>query len=157
MAFKLSTGLIDAMLGVGSFKDTMAHGVLYIFSGVQPTDADATETQGAVLLNKITLSSGAFVSGVNTNGLVWDTPAAKVINKPTGDVWSGVGIADGQAGWFRFYGNTVVSGASITAIRFDGRITLPNGGGEMVLSSLTIATGASTIIRNSSFTLAIGG
>ena len=153
MALKLSTGLVNSILDTASFKTSMASGILYIFSGSQPADANSIETAGAVNLLKVTLASGAFTSGVSTNGLLWDDAVVNVISKAVSQTWSGVGIADGVAGWFRFYANTVVQGASTTAIRFDGRITVTGGGGELELSSTTIATGATTTITAASFTM----
>ena len=153
MALKLSTGLVNNVLDSASFKDSMANGILYIFSGSQPATADAIETAGAVNLVKVTLASGAFTSGVSTNGLLWNDAVLNVISKGSGQTWSGVGLADGTAGWFRFYANTVVQGASTSAIRFDGRITVTGGGGELELSSTTIATGATTTITAASFTM----
>ena len=50
----------------GSLKDLFRNGVLDIFSGTQPTDADTTES--GTKLVRITLSSGAFVAGTATNG-----------------------------------------------------------------------------------------
>ena len=153
MALKLSTGLVNNVLDSASFKDSMASGILYIFSGSQPANADAIETPGAVNLLKITLASGAFTSGVTTNGLLWDDAVLNVISKDVTQVWSGVGIADGTAGWFRFYANTVVQGASTSAVRFDGRVTVTGGGGDLELSSTTIATGATTTITAAAFTM----
>ena len=39
MALRLSTGLRDKLLGTQSFKDSMAAGVIRVFSGVQPSSS----------------------------------------------------------------------------------------------------------------------
>ena len=153
MALKLSTGLVNGILDTNCFKTLMGHGILYLYSGLQPATADAIETAGSVALLKVTLASGAFTSGVSTNGINWDDAVLNVISKAAAETWSGVGIADGTAGWFRFYANTVVLGASTSAVRFDGRISSVGGGGEIELSSTTIATGATTTITAASFTI----
>ncbi len=155
MSLKLSTGLVNALLDTGSFKTVMDYGVLYLYSGTQPTSADVIETSGAVVLLLVTVASGAFTSGVTTNGLRWDNATLNVCPK-TADVWSGVGIAAGTAGWFRFYANTVVTGASTSAVRFDGRVSSTGGGGEIELSSTTIAIGATTVISSATFTIPLG-
>ena len=156
MALKLSTGLVNAMLDTGSFKSVMSYGVLYLFSGTQPTNADAAETSSAIILLKVTDNSGAFVSGVNTNGLLWDDAVLNVISKVTSQVWAGAGIAVGAVGWFRFYANTIVTGASTSAVRFDGRISATGGGGDIELSSTTIAVDATTTITTATFSIPLG-
>ena len=153
MALKLSTGLVNALLKTGSFKSVMNDGILYLFSGLQPANADAIETAGAIVLLKVTVASGAFVSGAPTNGLGWDDAVLNVASKAAAETWSGVGLVDGTAGWFRFYGNTVVTGASTSAIRFDGRVSAIGGGGEIELSYPGIAAGATTTITAATFTI----
>ena len=110
MALRLSTALRNAILTggtTGGFKGAMSYGIIYIYSGSQPASADDAET--GTLLAKITLASGAFTSGVTTNGLSLGTAGSGSIAKAS-EVWSGVGLANGTAGWYRFYANTVVQG-----------------------------------------------
>lgn len=138
MAFKKSIGFRNAHLVTGSVQDLLANGIIHIYSGTQPTDADQAET--GTLLAKITLSSGAFVSGTSTNGINFaDTAAGGIVAKAVAEAWSGLGLANGAMGWFRHYANTVVTGASTTAIRYDGSITVSNGGGQLQVAS-TAAT-----------------
>ena len=153
MALKLSTGLVNALLDTNCFKTVMNDGILYFYTGLQPSSADVIETVGAANLLKITIASGAFVSGAPGNGLGWDDAVLNVISKAAAETWSGVGLADGTAGWFRFYSNTVVTGASTTSARFDGRISGIGGGGEIELSSTTIAIGATTTLSTATFTI----
>ena len=132
MTIKASTGLRDAMLGEVGFKAALADGVLEIYSGAQPASADAAIA--GTLLAKITLNGGAFAHGSPTNGLEWDTPSGGQIEKPAGDVWSGLGLAQGTAGWARFKANPADNDASSTTLsRLDfsvgktsGDIRLPN-------------------------------
>jgi len=148
---RISTGLRNEIMKVGgkSYADALANCTLHIFSGTQPASADDAET--GTLLVPITDSSGAFTSGVATNGLNWGDCVAGILSKLASQVWSGVAVASGQAGWFRIYANTVVTGASTTAIRIDGAINLSNA--EINSGNLTITIGGTTTIDALNVTL----
>lgn len=126
----------------GSLKDLFRNGVLDIFSGIQPTKAD--ETESGTKLVRITLSSGAFVAGTDTNGINLGDSVSGVIGKLSGEVWSGVGLVAGTAGWFRFYDNSATTGASTTAVRLDGAIATT--GAQMNMSNTTITVDGTTTI-----------
>jgi len=152
MAERLSTALRNELLKPGgkSLADLLANGRLDIRSGAQPTSADAAET--GTLLNSITLASGAFTPGQATNGLNFGAPSAGVLPKETPGVWSGVCLADGTAGHFRFYANDVVQGANATtAIRMDGAIS--TSGAEINMSNLAMVLGGTTTIDGFNITL----
>ena len=134
--------------GGGSLDELLRNGIIEIYSGPQPTTADLGET-GSLLLRG-TISSGAFVAGVATNGLNIATATDGVSEKEVAEVWSGVGLADGTAGWFRFHSNAYVTGASSVAIRMDGLCGITSG--ELQMSSLTVATGATITIDTGTFT-----
>lgn len=86
-----------------------------------------------------------------TNGLYLALAASGEITKHASQTWSGVGIADGTAGWFRFYGAaTDAGGISTTLPRLDGRIA--TSGAELNLSNTSIVTGASQTISSFSIT-----
>jgi hypothetical protein len=137
-------------LSAGSFRDIFKHGVLKIYSGVQPATADAAAT-GSLLLT-ITVASGAFTPGAVANGLCFDAPAAGIITKLSTQVWSGVGAGDGTAGWFRLSANGTDAGSiSTTLPRLDGAIA--TSGAELNMSSTTVATGATTTIDAFTVTL----
>ena len=142
------------LFSIGCVADALADGVIDIYSGVQPATADAVETAGAVLLARVTLASGAFTPGVSTNGINLDVAAAGAVSKAVAEVWSGVGLADGTAGWFRFYDNAVTTGASTTAIRMDGQIA--TSGGEINMSNTNIVTLGTTTIDGFVVTLPAG-
>lgn len=88
----------------------------------------------------------AFSSNVKvgygiTNGLYLSLAANGVITKHNSQTWSGLGIAAGTAGYFRFYGAaTDTGGISTTLPRLDGRIA--TSGAELNLSNTSIAIGA---------------
>jgi len=148
MAERLSTGFRNAVLQTGSVKSVMANGIIEIYSGTQPTDANSAET--GTLLCTITLSGGAFTPGSATNGINFGTATDGVLSKDAGETWSGSGVADGNAGWFRFYDNDVTKGASTTGIRFDGAIA--TSGAELNMANTNITTGGSVTIDNFDYT-----
>lgn len=83
------------------------------------------------------------------NGLKWGAAAAGVIDKLASQAWTGVGVADGTAGWFRFEGPVADSGAidsTESQIRMDGAIS--TSGGQLNMSSTTVATGATETVNS---------
>ena len=135
----LSTGLRKAMCGIVGCAGALANGILYIYSGSQPISADAAPTGN--LCARITLASGAFVPGTATNGINLDyttTPGAFI--KTAGEVWSGLGLREDTAGWWRFMGNPVDSfGVSLTLPRIDGNVA--TGGGDLNLGTIACHIG----------------
>ena len=145
MARRFSTGLRNGLLGGatdGSFKDLMALGFLDLYSGSQPSSADDGET--GTLLVGITVASGA-------TGLSFGDAADGVIAKAS-EVWSGEIDNTGSAGWFRFYDANHTTGASTTAIRFDGSVG--TSGAQLNLSSLSLVAGATLTIDTFTVSLA---
>lgn len=116
---RLSTGFVNGQ--AAEFVETFKNGVLAIYSGTQPASADEAET--GTLLCLITKDGGAFTPGQPDNGLNFGTPSGGAVDKDAAEMWSGKALVDGTAGWFRFYDNNYVTGASTTARRFDGAIS----------------------------------
>ena len=147
MTVRLSTGLRTLLAGSTGFAAALEKGVIEIYTGAQPASADAAVT--GTLLGTVTLNSGAFTPGSPTNGLTFAAAAAGVVSK-TG-VWSFNGIAAGTAGWFRFKGNAVDTGAlSTTLPRMDGSVA--TSGGDLNLSNITIAVAAPNTIDDFTWT-----
>jgi len=140
--------IIASSTGGGSMDELLRNGVIEVYTGTQPATADLAES-GTKLL-RITIASGAFVSGTATNGLNLATAASGVSSKESAEVWSGVGLAAGTAGWFRYYSNSYETGASTTAIRFDGVCGV--GTGELRMSTLTVASGATSTVDTGTIT-----
>ena len=145
MALRVSTGFRDKLMtpaadGGKSWAELLDGGIIRIYSGAQPADADAVETGD--LLVKIT-KDGAVLPG---GGLEFGNATAGKIEKPSADDWKGTAIADGTAGWFRFYDSSETAGASTTAVRFDGRVA--TSGGELRVVTTTIADGSNQVIAN---------
>ena len=139
-AFVAATKLISD--NRGSLQELLLDGIIHIFSGTQPASADAVE--GCTKLLEITILSGAFTPGAAGNGLEIAGPIEGVIGINDGEVWSGVGIVDGTAGWFRFYSNAEDIGADPSAVRLDGICGTSNA--QLNMSSLLVSEGATTTI-----------
>jgi hypothetical protein len=107
----------------GSLQELLLNGIIHVFSGTQPADADAVE--GCTKLLEITISSGAFTPGAAGNGLEIAGPIE-------------------GAGWFRFYSNAEDIGADPSAVRLDGVCGTSNA--QLNMSSLLISEGATTTI-----------
>jgi hypothetical protein len=154
---KVNTGEVFPAAGIiavargGSLKDVMKDGVINIYSGAQPSSPD-TAVSGTLLLT-LTVSSGAFVAGAFGSGLEFeDDPLSGEIEKSAAETWSGVGIAAGTAGWFRFVGNATDAGAGSTTLpRIDGSIGV--SGADMNMPSTSITVGRTYTIDTFKFTL----
>jgi hypothetical protein len=133
------------------FKQLFKNYVIRVYSGTAPATADAAET--GTLLLVLTLSSGAVTAGTSTNGNNFGTISAGVLAKDA-SVCSGVGLADGTAGYYRMYDNGIITGVSSTSIRCQG--TVATSGGEFTLSSTSIVTGATTTLDTHNITLPSG-
>jgi len=139
-----ATTVVAAAKG-GSFQDLMKHGVIDIFSGVQPNTADLTEA-GFTKLVTITLDGNAHNTSTGENGLEFeDSAVSGTLSKKTGDEWKGDPDAPGTAAWFRFYDQTHTTGASSTAVRLDGAVNL--SGAELNVASTDVALGTDFIIN----------
>lgn len=130
-----------------SLKDILAHGVMCIYTGSQPADAD-TAPSGTKLL-EISKASGAFGKGFTAHSLEWDAPVAGVLGKKDADTWSDAGIQSGTAGWFRFYANDFDITAD--ALCFDGAVA--TSGAQLNLSSTAIVLAATTTIDEFEITM----
>lgn len=149
MALKLSTGMRDALLGTGSFKNVFDGGVIKIFAGSAPATADENETTFTELV-EITTDGLEVTPGNVTNGLVFATPSGGTITKST-DGWSGAATTNGTAAWFRLYDNSVTQGTSTGAVRLQGSVG--NYSSDMLVSSTNIVGGAVITVDSFSVTL----
>lgn len=133
----------------GSVSDLFRNGVLEIYAGSQPSSADLAET-GSKLV-KITLGSGAFTDGAPANGINFDEVDSGKLSKDNEEIWSGIGLLDGTAGWFRQYDNNHVTGASTTGIRLDGNVA--TSGAQLNVSNTNITTGGTTTVDSATLTM----
>ena len=152
MPERFSTGHANAVCT--AVKTAYTNGVIGIFGGAsQPADANSAET--GTLLCLITLGSGAFTAGQATNGINFGDPVDGVLSKASGETWSGNGLAAAGTGtvatWFRHYANDYVTGASTTAVRYDGAISTASTA-ELQMSNTTIVDGAPVTINSFTYT-----
>ena len=132
MALRLSTGYRQSALGTQDFQTEFALSFINIYSGSQPSDADAAAT--GTLLATI-YSDGAAV------GISFDAPVAGIIAKAVAETWSGTAGAAGTAGWFRlFEAGGDPSVLSTAEARIDGNIA--TSGANMNMSNTFVASGA---------------
>lgn len=150
MALRLSTGLKKGLLTTGDFKTLMDNGVLVVYSGSQPADADSVEN--GTKLMEITDSGAATAVPMGAgDGLTFDEPEGTgsdtLMPKAAAETWQEASaLATGTAGWFRFYSGDYVQGATVTGLHFDGNIA--TSGGELDLASLAIILAASHTVSN---------
>ena len=98
----------------------------------------------------LTMTYGNMAGGVApVNGLKFALTALGVANKDPAQAWSGIGLATGTAGWFRFYSSVADSGAldAVGAfIRADGAIAA--SGAEINSPQTTITLGVVSYIND---------
>jgi hypothetical protein len=134
----------------GSLKDLLKDGVIRIYSGSQPANAD-TAVSGTLLL-EISVDGGAFAHGAYANGLEFGDAATGFIVKAAGDTWQDNGLANGTAGWFRFVGNATDAGGSDTSLpRVDGSVG--TSGADLNMTSTSIVVGSTYTIDTFKLTL----
>lgn len=146
----------SAFLGIvdgGSLAEIFKGGVLVIFEGTQPTNADADES-GYTKLCTITRDGGGFTAGDGRNGLFFEAfgnISAGTLKKRESDTWSGVNSNTGTAGWFRLYDNEYVTGQSETAKRIDGAVA--TSGAQLNLRDTALFSGIETVIGSFGVTI----
>lgn len=146
------TAAIVGMSRGGSIKDLFKDGVIHIYSGSKPADADQGET--GTLLAIISKDGVAFTADLPDNGLEFGSVSGAMsstfeLSKNT-DTWQdNLGLANGNAGWFRFYDNSYMTGVSTTAIRFDGVCGVDSG--NLKLATLAINMTTPVIITGANY------
>lgn len=141
---QLSTNLAAALCTVGSLKDLLDGGVINIYAGTKPADADAVKG-GATLLRTITLD------GDGVTGLTFDPSAPNgVLKKPTADAWESEAspAASGTAVWWRYNSNISDDNsavASSTNYRIQGDCAT-DASGSLFLPNLALSAGVQTVL-----------
>jgi hypothetical protein len=126
MSFKISTGLRNHMLVTGSVKSGMDGGVIKIYAGTEPADADAS-IGAATLLD--TISNNDTGTGINFDA----TPTSGVLVKAPAEVWSGTCVASGTATFYRFVSLADDGTSSTTFKRMQGTVGVV--GADLLVSS----------------------
>ena len=117
-----------------------ASGNLYVQSRIDGLDFTLADAGGG----SGTITSVTQVEAASSvNSLRFGSPAAGTLAK-NADVWSGVGLANGVAGYFRLVTSQDGGLLSTTDIRIQG--TISTSGADLNMSSLNIALGATQTI-----------
>lgn len=127
--FKISTGLRNHMLATGSLASGLNGGVIKIYSGAEPSDADAA-LGAATLLCTISLNDTG--SGINFEA----TPVSGVLSKAAAEVWLGTNADTGTATFYRFASITDSGLSSTTEKRVQGTVGTLNA--DLILASTTL-------------------
>lgn len=147
MTVRLSTGMVNGMLSSGSFKflaEDSTGFFIDVYSGSRPESPDVAAT-GTKLY---TLSASGGGGGLHLAAAA----AGKAIAKAAAEIWQGVGLANGTAGYYRLRTGADTGGTdSTTAVRLDG--TVGTSGADMNLTSVSVAVGAPYIVSAASFNI----
>ena len=141
MALKVSTGLRNHMLALGSLKDGLDGAYLRIYKGTVPATADAAIAP-AILICQISLD------GLNVTGLTFDTLAVNgIISKTPGEAWLGTIIGGGgTATFFRMSPGSDIHAADLDELRIQGAVGVV--GAELNLSSVNLSDGGTQTINH---------
>lgn len=146
MTIRLSTGLRNALAGTQGFAGALANGVIDLYTGPQPVDANSPAT--GTLLATVSTNGAAFTPGNSTGGLNFAAAANGMVTK--NGTWAFSAVASGTVGWFRFRGNAADNGLiSTTLPRMDGSVA--TSGADMNLSNMSLVVGPLNTIDNFSF------
>lgn len=133
MSLKLSTGLRNAMLSVGSFKGSMDTCTLKIYSGTVPATADADIS--ATGLNSPMLCE-IFESNDGSTTLTFDAATGADIAKAVAEAWAGTNALSGTAAFYRLELAADTQVLSTTQLRVQGEIG--TSGKELNLTSTVL-------------------
>ncbi|SFI68902.1 hypothetical protein SAMN05216206_2751 [Pseudomonas guineae] len=134
MATKISTGLANYLLGVGSLRQAMQGAVIRVYSGQEPQAADSSLPGDAVLLAEFS------VDGTGAGLSLQPTATGAVIAKNPDEAWRATAVGTGTASWFRWTQPSDAGGSGSTYLRLQGAVSV--SGAELNFSSLSFAQGA---------------
>ena len=132
---KMFARVLNAVPGLFAFS-TGAGG--YIALATIPGNA-MTVANGGSLTGTQTTNDGV-IAAADLNTLRFDAPVLGVISKAAAHTWSGLGLADGAAGYWRLVLPDDDGTLSTTQKRVQGNCS--TSGGDMILSSLAVRIGA---------------
>lgn len=129
-----ATVTITAKLGLGA----LANGWVVASTATTITKTDSNMAGGVTAVNGLTFG---------------DASSGTLVKNPL-ETWTGLGLAAGTAGWFRFEGALADTEASDTAgafNRLDGNIS--TSGANLNMSSTTVAVGATQTVSTFNLTV----
>lgn len=153
------TNLLNVLAGgnittpAGQVETAKCNGTFTVTNNT--TTIDITSAVAGVPIDVTSTATGA---GVGTGTLVTSTQAAHayglsldysgiasgVIEKPSGDVWSGAAGADGTAAFFRFVQDDDTGGLSTAQERIQGTISTANA--PLIIKNINIYSGATVTV-----------
>lgn len=148
---ELSVFSRNAMLNGTGIKEQFDTGVIELYSGPQPINANAA-VQGT-LLGTITKNAGAFTPGNATNGLTFDAPVSGVLSKAAAETWSMLAVAAGTIGWGRFKGNAVDAGAGADTTHYRLDFSVGISGADLNLANINVVVGTPITINTFALTM----
>lgn len=129
---KQSTGMRVSLAVTGSLKATLDGGLVRIYAGSVPANADAA-LGGATLLCEISV-------GGDGTPVTWEAAAPLgVLKKSVSENWTGNNVADGSPTFFRYVLDGDVGDASASAVRFQGSAGAL--GSDMYIAALPLVNG----------------
>lgn len=137
MALSIATPVANSMMNqitVALDADVEGPGAIRVYDGAKPTNAD-TALSGQTLLAEFVLADPSFAA-----------PAARAIAIDAEPVLSTVGLAAGDAAWFRAVDN---SGDTV----LDGTVSTTGNDGDLQLTTTAVSVGLTLEITGGSFTL----
>ena len=147
---------ITANFSIPDFTATSSGAVISV---IGPFGCGATLNNAVIATTVTTMTATVANSGNPTtagvtavNGCNWQFPASVGALSKEATAWSGVAVATGTAGWFRYKAdNADTDGSSTSFKRMDGAIA--TSGAELNLSSTSITSGATISVSTATFTV----
>jgi hypothetical protein len=146
--------IINATMSVPDYTATSSGAVVTITAprGMGAGANTLVVAAGTTGLTAVTANMSGGVTAVN--GLKYGVSTSGTMVKRDSQVWSGVAVASGTAGWFRFVGSVNDSGlidSSASQIRMDGAIS--TSGAQLNMSSTAVTSGATQTLASFPITL----
>ena len=133
--------------GAESTSGSLVEGKMYLIvsfeTGDDFTNVGASDNETGVVFKATGTTPTTWTNGSKLRadvGLEFGNAVAGKIGIPTDALWRGKVLTSGIAGWFRFYDAALETGASETAIRYDGRVA--SSGGELTMPVLSVTAGS---------------
>ncbi|HET6631526.1 MAG TPA: hypothetical protein VFG73_02305 [Rhodanobacteraceae bacterium] len=154
MSCKASTGFRTRLLGRESVEDILGGGVMRVYSGAQPANAD-TEA-GGLLLGTVTLGGWPWHGDDTGFGLHFRQAGIYTVNAPSAEPWTLRTVEPGTAGWFRLLAPEAVESAddaSLSAARIDGSVGVAGSGADLILTAADLGLGQAVPIDSFTYVL----
>jgi hypothetical protein len=132
-----------------------SNGAVVTITAPRGMGAGANGLTISVGVTTLTATTAALAGGVSAvNGLKFGASSGGVVSKLDSQPWSGVALASGTAGWFRFTGSVADNGSidsTASQVRMDGAIS--TSGAQLNMSSTMLTSGATQTIASFPITL----